>query len=64
MAQLIGTRNYEISIEVSEQSLRRYNLSFDDVANAVRTGSLDLPGGMIKTREGSFSSGKGKALPW
>ncbi len=54
MAELIGTRNYEISIEVSEQSLRRYNLSFDDVAAAVSTGSLDLPGGRIKTRGREF----------
>ena len=54
MAELIGTRDYEISIEVSEASLRRYNLSFDDVAAAVKTGSLDLPGGRIKTRGKEF----------
>ncbi len=47
-----NARDYEISIEVSEPSLRRNNLSFDDVARAVRTGSLDLPGGSIKTRAG------------
>ena len=47
--ELRNTRDYEISIEVSESSLRRNGLSFDDVAEAVRTRSLDLPGGSIKT---------------
>jgi multidrug efflux pump subunit AcrB len=44
------TRNYEISIEVSEESLRRLGLRFDDVVAAVRRSSLDLPGGSIKAR--------------
>ena len=30
-----GVRNYEISIEVSEEALRRYGLSFEQVADAV-----------------------------
>ncbi|MBI9090496.1 MAG: efflux RND transporter permease subunit [Desulfobacterium sp.] len=54
MAELIGTREYEISVEVSEASLRRFNLSFDDVARAVRTGSMDLPGGRIKSKGREF----------
>ena len=54
LASLIGVKEYEISIEVSEQSLQRFNLSFDQVAAAVRTGSLDLPGGKIKTKGGEF----------
>ena len=53
-ASLLGVRNSEISIEVSEESLQRFNLSFDQVATAVKTGSLDLPGGKIKTRGGEF----------
>ena len=54
LASLIGVRNYEISVEVSEENLRRFNLSFDQVAMAVKTGSLDLPGGKIKTKGGEF----------
>jgi hydrophobic/amphiphilic exporter-1 (mainly G- bacteria), HAE1 family len=54
LANLIGVRNYEISVEVSEKNLRRFNLSFDQVAMAVKTGSLDLPGGKIKTKGGEF----------
>ena len=46
---LSGVRNYEISIEVSEAALRRYGLTFQQVADAVTTGSLNLPGGTIRT---------------
>ncbi|MXW21669.1 MAG: efflux RND transporter permease subunit, partial [Gammaproteobacteria bacterium] len=42
----------EISIEVSEQTLRRMGLTFDQVANAVRNTSLDMPGGSIRTGAG------------
>ena len=34
--ELLNTRPYEVSIEVSEESLRRYGLSFSQVAAAVR----------------------------
>jgi len=51
---LSGVRPYEISIEVSEESLRRYNLSFDQVSMAVRRSSLDVPAGSVKTRGGEI----------
>ena len=47
-------RPFEISIEVSEASLRRHGLRFDDVVDAVRSSSLDLPGGGIKTAAGEI----------
>jgi len=50
--KLVGVRPYEISIEVSEQTLRRYNLTFDQVAQAVRASSLDIPAGSVKTAGG------------
>ena len=53
-ASVSNTRPYEISIEVSEVSLRRNGLTFDQVAGAVRAGSLDLPGGSIKTDAGEI----------
>ena len=49
-----GGRRYEISIEVSEENLRRYGLSFSDVSTAVRNASLDLPGGSVKTTGGEI----------
>jgi multidrug efflux pump subunit AcrB len=54
VADLVSVRDYEISIEVSEQALRRHRLTFDDVATAVRRSSLDLPGGSLKTSAGEI----------
>mgnify|MGYP006414253537 FL=1 len=51
---LQNTRPYEISIEVSEASLQRNGLSFQQVAQIVRARSLDLPGGSIKTKGGEI----------
>lgn len=47
-----GNRVPEIAIEVSEETLRRYGLRFDEVATAVETSSLDLPAGSLKSVEG------------
>ncbi len=49
-----GVRPYEISIEVSEKTLRRYGLSFDEVSRAVRQSSLDVPAGSVKTKGGEI----------
>jgi multidrug efflux pump subunit AcrB len=50
--QIAGVRDYEISIEVPEKTLRSYGLTLAEVASAVRTSSLDIPGGTIKTEAG------------
>ncbi len=50
-----GERDYEVSIEVSDDALRRYGLSFDDVVAAVRARSQDLPGGKLRTDAGSIT---------
>ena len=52
--ELSNARPYEISIEVSEDALRRYALTMDEVARAVRRSSLDLPGGSIRTDGGEI----------
>lgn len=49
-----GVRPYELSIEVSEDTLRRYNLTFDALAAAIRNSSLDIPGGSVKTVGGEI----------
>lgn len=54
LATLVGVRDYEIAVEVSEENLRRYGLSFDQVVHALKTGSIDLPGGTIKTDHGEI----------
>ena len=53
-ASVANVRPYEISIEVSDASLQRNGLTFDQVAGAIRGNSLDLPGGAIKTDRGEL----------
>jgi multidrug efflux pump subunit AcrB len=50
--QVNYVRPYEISIGVSEHTLRRYGLTLERVAQAIRRSSLDLPGGSVKTLAG------------
>ncbi len=49
--RLSGFPDLEISIEVSEEDLRRYSITFDAVANAVRFNNRDISGGSIKTQD-------------
>ncbi|HUU81964.1 MAG TPA: efflux RND transporter permease subunit [Phycisphaerae bacterium] len=48
---LAGVREQEISIEVSEDALQRWGLSFTDVMGAVARGSIDLPAGTLRTAD-------------
>ena len=50
--QLSGHRPYEISIEIHEDDLRRYDLTLPEVAEIVREASLDLGGGTIRADSG------------
>jgi multidrug efflux pump subunit AcrB len=54
LVTLEGARELEISIEVSEATLRRYGLTFADVASAVRQSSIDLAGGSISSDSGEI----------
>jgi multidrug efflux pump subunit AcrB len=51
---LIGDRQYEISVEVSKAKLRQFDLTLDEIADAIRNSSLDLPAGSLKTDSGSI----------
>ena len=51
---IISAPPYEISIEVSEVALRRHGLTFDQIADAVRRSSLDMPGGSVRTQGGEI----------
>lgn len=50
--RLMGTRDREISIELSEEALRRNGLSIAEVANAVQRVSLNLTFGELRTESG------------
>ncbi len=47
-------RPFEISVEVSETTLRQYGLTLGQISNAIDRASLDLPGGTIKTASGEI----------
>ena len=49
-----GVRPYEIAVDVSEENLRRYNLTLEQVAQRIRKASLDLPGGTIRSAGGEI----------
>ena len=49
--EILGTREAEIHIEISEARLREYGLSLEEVAAAVSNSNLNLSGGTIRTRE-------------
>ena len=50
--ELLGTRPLEISINISQDILRSYDLSLQDIAARIRQASLNLPGGIIKAPGG------------
>nr|MBF0222404.1 efflux RND transporter permease subunit [Desulfobulbaceae bacterium] len=52
--ELLGERPLEMSIEISQKTLREYNLKLADVAAQIKAASLDLPGGSIKTKGGEI----------
>jgi multidrug efflux pump subunit AcrB len=51
---LSGFPEEEIEIAVKENDLRAYNLSFTEVANAVRNSNILITGGNIKTTEEDY----------
>ncbi|MEP5766703.1 MAG: efflux RND transporter permease subunit [Halieaceae bacterium] len=52
IVELFGARQEEVAIELSEQAMRRYGLSFDEVATAVRSSSINLSSGQVRTDTG------------
>ncbi len=49
-----GDRESEVSIEANVDKLLAYNLTFQDLADAIRGFSLDLPAGAIDSASGTF----------
>ena len=57
VAYLEGARDREISIELSEEALRRHGLTINGVANIVRQSSFNLSGGELRTDAGEVLIG-------
>jgi multidrug efflux pump subunit AcrB len=52
IVDLFGVRAEEVAIELSERAMRRYGVTFDEVANAIRSSSVNLSSGRIRTETG------------
>ncbi|MDR0703356.1 MAG: efflux RND transporter permease subunit, partial [Planctomycetaceae bacterium] len=48
LVNLIGTKNYQIDIEIPENTLRSYHLTLDQAARIVRAENIQTPGGTIR----------------
>ena len=48
-AELLGTKQYQIDIEIPEATLRKFGLTLQDVARVVRQENIEVPGGTMKT---------------
>jgi multidrug efflux pump subunit AcrB len=46
-----GFPDLEISVEIPEENLRRYNLTFDEVTRAVAQNNQDISGGQIRSEK-------------
>ncbi len=53
-AEVVGSRDYEIAIEVSEEQLREFHLTLGEVADIIAASSLDLPAGAVRTETGDI----------
>jgi multidrug efflux pump subunit AcrB len=54
VVQLFGVRREEVSVQVSEEALRRYGMSFNEVANAIRNHSINQSSGVVRTDVGAY----------
>ena len=52
--ELFGARPEEVTIELSEAALRRYGITFTQVADAIRRSSLNLSSGQVRTATGDI----------
>jgi len=54
VVELFGVRREEVSVQVSEDALRRYGLSFNEVADAIRNASINQSSGSVRTEVGTY----------
>ena len=60
--ELSGVRDYELAIEVSQDTLRKYNMSLAQISSAIANSSSDISAGNLKTEGGDvLISSKGQA---
>lgn len=61
--EITGLKDDELAIEISENTLREYNLSFDQVAAALRRNSKNYSAGVIRAHDGNMQiTAQGQAV--
>jgi multidrug efflux pump subunit AcrB len=55
LTSLSGVRDHQISIEVSEEALRRYGLNLEDLGQNISNFSVNTPAGTVETETGDVS---------
>jgi len=48
-ASIMGSRPYQIDVEIPEATLRSYGLTLEQVANIIRSRNVEVPGGQLKS---------------
>ncbi len=48
-ASIVGAREYQIDIEIPEETLRKYGLTLKRVADIIRRENVEIPGGTMRT---------------
>ena len=54
MVDVNGFSAHELSVRVSADTLRRYRLSIQDIADLIRRQALDLPSGILESEQRSY----------
>lgn len=49
-----GFSTHQLSVLIKPESLRQYQLSIDDIANRIRSQSMDMPAGTLDSEERSY----------
>ena len=54
LTSFVAKKEKEIAIEISESTLRKYDLTFDQISAAVRNWSINMPSGSIENNNGEI----------
>ena len=52
--ELLGDKPFEIAVEIPSKTLRRYNITLNDIAEKIRQFNTEIPAGSIKTKSGDI----------
>jgi len=54
VVEISSKRDYEIKVSVSEEQLKKYNLTLQQIASKINSSALDLPAGTIESAQGDI----------